>query len=189
MSEEPLNPAVTPLYQQRYAENTSGILAAIISCIVTAGGSVATYPSNTAGIINALMDLELAIAGLVPSISGSAVKLPMVAGESLAAGDAVYVKSSDGRIYKAGNAGTREVATVLGVVESAGSTGANLLVIGRGPFSGYSGLTIGAEYYLDVGGGLTTTPPGGGGIFLVSVGQAVSSSRLDVQPQQPIELT
>ena len=58
---EPLNPSVTPLHQQRYAENTSGIIAAITACIQAAGGSVTSYPSNTAGIIQALIDLQTAL--------------------------------------------------------------------------------------------------------------------------------
>ena len=189
MPEEPLNPSVSPLYQQRFAENTSGILAAIIACITTAGGSVTSYPSNTAGIIRALMDLEVAISALAPGGAGVATKLPMTAGESLAAGDAVYVNAADGYAYKAGNTGSRAQATVLGLVESAASALGGIIVVARGPFTGLSGLTTGAEYYLDTSGVITTTPPGGGGTFLVGIGQAISTTRLDLQPLPPVELT
>lgn len=189
MPEEPLNPAVSPLYQQRFAENTAGIVAAITACIVAAGGPLTTYPSNTAGIIRALMDLELAISGGGGGTPGVAVKLPMVAGEDLSKGDAVYVSSADGYIYKATNTGSLEQATVLGLVEANTLTSASVNVIARGPLGGFTGLTTASEYFLDLSGAITSTPPGGGGTFLVRIGQAVSATTMELQPQSPIELT
>lgn len=189
MPEEPLNPVVSPLYQQRFAENTAGIVAAITACIVAAGGPVTTYPSNTAGIIRALMDLELAISGGGGGTPGVAVKLPMIAGEGLTKGDAVYVSSIDGRIYKATNTASLERATVLGLVEANVASGASVNVIARGPLSGFAGLTTASEYFLGLSGAITTTPPGGGGTYLVRIGQAVSATAMDLQPQSPIALT
>ena len=61
MTTEPLNPSVANDYSKRYAENTSGIIAAIVACIVAQGGSVASYPANTGGVIKALLDLKTAI--------------------------------------------------------------------------------------------------------------------------------
>lgn len=189
MPEEPLNPSVTPLYQQRFAENTAGIIAAITACIVAAGGALTTYPSNTAGIIRALMDLQAAISGGGSGTPGVAVKLPMTAGEDVSKGDALYVSSVDGFVYKATNTASREQATVLGVAEADAVASATVNVIARGPLNGYSGLVVAAEYYLDLAGQITATPPGGGGTFLVHIGQAVSATTLELQPHSPIELT
>ena len=60
MTTEPLNPSIATDYSE-YAENTSGIIAAIVACIVAQGGSVASYPANTGGVIKALLDLKTAI--------------------------------------------------------------------------------------------------------------------------------
>jgi hypothetical protein len=179
---EPLNPRVQPLFGGRYAENTSGIIAAINACIDAAGGTVTTYPSNTAGIIQALIDLEAAISGT----SGNSSVVPTTSGEALSEGDVVYVKASDGKIYKATNAATFERANVLGMVKEAVSAADQpVKIVVRGPCGGYTGLTIGSEYFLGLDGAITTTAPSGGGLYSVQVGTAVSATKLDVHPVTP----
>lgn len=189
MTTEPLNPSVTPLFQGRFAENTSGIIAAITTCIQAAGGTVKSYPANTAGIIQALIDLQLAISGGGSGSQSVAALAPASAGEPLALGDVVYVKASDGRVYKALSNNTREKANVLGLVKSAVSnTGDAVTVVVRGPIAGMSGLSTGVDYYLDDNGGITQTAPTGQ-LYSVHIGQAISATQLDVQPHQPIFTT
>ena len=117
MATEPLNPSVTPLFQPRYAENTSGIIAAITACIQAAGGQVTSYPANTAGIIQALIDLQNAISGGGSGAQSVAALNPAIAGEALSLGDAVYIQASDGRVYKAYSNNSREKANVLGLAK------------------------------------------------------------------------
>ena len=109
MTTEPLNPSVTPLRGGRFAENTSGIIAAIIACIEASGGAVSSYPSNTAGIIQALIDLKTAIAsggggggggGAHTHADETSISLSMTCGESVVKGDAVYIKKSVARSTK-----------------------------------------------------------------------------------------
>ena len=190
MTTEPLNPSVTPLFQGRFAENTSGIIAAITTCIQASGGAVKSYPSNTAGIIQALIDLQLAISGGGSGTQSVAALAPSTSGEELAAGDIVYIKASDGKAYKANNIFTREQANILGVAKNAAS-GPDLAVtiVVRGPFDGFTGLTVGSDYFLDVSGGKTTTAPGGGGLYSVLIGQAISSTVMDIQPSSPMLTT
>jgi len=186
---EPLNPSVSPLYQERFAENTSGIIAAITACIVAAGGTVVSYPSNTAGIIQALLDLRTAIAGAGPVVINDAqVLLPMTAGEALNLGDAVYL-ANNGRVYKAGRTTTRAAANVLGLARASAAGAAAVVVVARGKIEGLTGLTPGAEYFLGTNGSYSSTAPVGGGIYLTMIGQALSSSTLDVQPQTPMLLS
>lgn len=187
MTTEPLNPSVTPLYQERFAENTAGIIAAITACIVAAGGTVTSYPSNTAGIIQALIDLQQALGGGSGG-TGLSVRLPMTAGEGLAVADAVYL-DNDGFVYKARSNGSRAQANVLGLCREAAGVGESVTVIARGRVDGLSGLTPSAEYFLATGGALTPTAPVGSGIYLTMVGQALSATSLDVQPQTPMLLT
>jgi hypothetical protein len=176
-----------PLYQERYAENTSGIIAAITACIAAAGGTVVSYPSNTAGIIQALLDLRTAISGAGPASDVSAL-IPVTAGEVLAVGDAVYM-AANGKVYKARNTGTREQANVLGLARDAAAADASVVVVCRGKIDGLSGLTVGSEYFLGINGTYSLTPPVGGGSYLAMVGQAISATKLDVQPQSPVLLT
>ena len=49
-----------------------------------------------------------------------------------------------------------------------------------GAFSGLSGLTADAAYYVASGGGLTTTPPSGAGVYLQRVGESISTTSLFV---------
>jgi len=176
-----------PLYQDRYAENTSGIIAAITACIAAAGGTVVSYPSNTAGIIQALIDLRTAISGAGPASDVSTL-IPVTAGESLGVGDAVYMEI-DGKVYKARNTGTREQANVLGLARDAAAPEATVVIVARGKIDGLVGLTVGGEYFLGMNGTYSVTPPLGGGSYLAMVGQAISATRLDVQPQNPVLLT
>ena len=182
MAKEPLNPG--------YTENTSGIIAAITACIEAAGGSVTSYPKNTAGIIQALIDLKTAITTGGTSAQSVAALAPATAGEALAVGDAVYVQSSDGRVYKALSNNMREKANVLGLVKAAVSNaGDAVTVVVRGPIAGLSGLSAGVDYYLDNNGEITETAPSGGDVYSVHIGQAISETQLDVQPHQPIFTT
>tara|TARA_Y100000004_G_scaffold18521_1_gene19088 strand:+ start:3332 stop:3880 length:549 start_codon:yes stop_codon:yes gene_type:complete len=179
---EPLNPG--------YTENTSGIIAAITACIEAAGGSVTSYPKNTAGIIQALIDLKTAITTGGTSAQSVAALAPAVAGEALDVGDVVYVQSSDGRVYKALSNNMREKANVLGLVKAAVSNaGDAVTVVVRGPIKNMSGLSAGVDYYLDNNGGITQTAPTGGQVYSVHIGQAISETELDVQPMQPIFTT
>ena len=143
MATEPLNPSVTPLFQPRYAENTSGIIAVITACIQAAGGQVTSYPANTAGIIQALIDLQNAIGGGSGAQSVAALN-PAIAGEALSVGDAVYIQASDGRVYKAYSNNSREKANVLGLAkESVSNAGDQVTIVARGPIAGLSGLSVG----------------------------------------------
>lgn len=190
MATEPLNPSVTPLFQPRYAENTSGIIAAITACIQAAGGQVTSYPANTAGVIQALIDLQNAISGGGAGAQSIAALAPAVAGEPLALGDAVYLEASDGRVYKALSNQSRNKANVLGLAKEAVSNpGDEVTIVVRGPISGLSGLSAGVDYFLDTNGLISTTAPNGGGVYSVHIGQAISSTKLDVQPNPPIYTT
>jgi len=189
---EPLNPRVEPLYGGRFAENTSGIIAAINACILASGGVVKSYPANTAGIIQALIDLENAISGSSGS-GGSqsrAALAPGTSGEALNAAEAVYVNSADGKIYRATNNNTFEKANVLGVVKATvAAADEPISIIVRGPCASFTGLTVGSEYFLDSNGAITPTPPGGGGLYSVHMGTAISATELDLHPVPPLRTT
>ncbi len=145
-----------------------------------------SYPSNTAGIIQALIDLQGALGGGSGG-TGLSVRLPMQAGEALNSCDAVYL-AADGFVYKASNTATRPESDVLGFCREPATTGSSVTVIARGRVDGFTGLSTGAEYFLGAAGSITPTPPIGGGVYLTQVGQALSATSLDVQTETPLLL-
>ena len=182
MATEPLNPSTTPLYQPRYAENTSGIIAAITACIAAAGGTVVSYPANTAGVIRALLDLKAALGG------SDVVEVTVTAGEALSAGNAVYLHT-DGKVYKATNNGTRAVATVFGLAQEASSINTDATIVIRGKNTGVAGLTTGNELYLGTAGGVTPTATSASGSYSVAIGQAMTATSMDVDIRTPVLLS
>lgn len=74
----------------------------------------------------------------------NAVAQSLVAGEAIAAGELIYLKSSDGKVYKAQRDGTVEEATVLGIAGNSAATGQ--------PVQYYTGGTVALQS------GIFTTP-------------------------------
>lgn len=71
-----------------------------------------------------------------------------VAGEALEAGDVVYIKASDGRLWKATAAGANEAARAVGLAGEQASAGQAVTLL-RNISVGYStGLTPGAPVFL-----------------------------------------
>lgn len=64
-------------------------------------------------------------------------------------------------------------------------TGTNL-VKNAGTLDGFVGLTVNANYYVNVAGGITTTAPTGPGEIVQLVGKAVSATTLYVELGTPI---
>lgn len=84
------------------------------------------------------------------------------AGETLAAGQYVYLKASDGKLYKATNVSSSlNEWNIVGRIVTGGAANATVtyVVPFTGSFFFTSGLTDGAKYYLGTGGALTTTAP------------------------------
>lgn len=104
-----------------------------------------------------------------------------LAGESLTIGKFVYISAgaSDSRtagsVYKTDvtNIKRRKAAGV--VLNDAVSVGEYALIQRLGSFYGYTGLTVGAEYYLDATGDITISATSG-----VRIGTATSSNILEV---------
>jgi len=191
---EPLNPSVANDYSKRYAENTSGIIAAIVACIVAQGGSVASYPANTGGVIKALLDLKTAISsggggGGGGGGSADTVELSITAGESVALDDVVYLHT-DGKVYKAINNDTRAKATVVGVVKTAANANANATIVLRGKVTstGAFGAAGNVFWLSNSTGQLSGTPAAATGDFVTKVGTALDANNLVVMIEPPVEL-
>ena len=107
--------------------------------------------------------------------------------ENVSQGDAVYSRSSDGKIGKAVANDTVDKATCIGFARTTKATGETVDVVTHGQLS-TSGLTRAADYYLSAAsaGGITSTPPTGSTHYLVRVGRASSTTQLIVKIEAPL---
>lgn len=124
-----------------------------------------------------------------PSLLPASGAATATAGENLAAGDFVYIKASDGKLYKAvwSSGGNQAIGFVLAAFLSTAtatyySTGAQNTSV--------TGLTTGSRYYGDktTAGGVTATVPTGAGVLNQFLGYAVSTTAIEVQLADAIVL-
>ena len=142
------------------------------------------YESNFEGLIGLLIDLKTTIAGKqVYSVAGFTAP----AFEDVSQGEALYSRTSDGKVGKAIANDTVDKAGCIGFAETSKLTGETVRVLTHGQLA-TSGLTVGSDYYLSdsSAGGITTTPPSGSGKYLVRVGRASSTSQLIVKLEAPM---
>ena len=141
------------------------------------------YESNYVGLIGLLIDLKTTIAGKqVYSIAGFTAP----AFEDVVAGEALYSRTSDGKVGKAIANDTVDKATCVGFAQTSKSTGQDVRCLTHGQLA-TSGLTAGVDYYLSTGaGGITMTPPSGSGKYFTKVGRASSTTQLIVKIEAPV---
>lgn len=97
-------------------------------------------------------------------------------GAAYSLGDALYLKSSDGKVYAADSDAAESSHGFIGFATEA-STGAGQTkeVVVAGVVTGLSGLTMGSTYYTQATAGAIGTTPG---TFIKSVGKALSATEL-----------
>lgn len=130
-----------------------------------------------------------------PGAAGAAPVIPAIAAVLGIRGRPVYLSKANGQLYPASAAGY-QTAFVLGLLDADVQAGfpANAQ---RGPFTlpdwtaltGTPSLLVGQLYFLATDGSLTAILPARPqAVALTRVGQAVSSTTLDVQPSPPFML-
>lgn len=113
--------------------------------------------------------------------------LSLVAGETLAAGDLIYVDAA-GQAFKA-DADSSAKAAVGFVLAGVTAAASGTVYFGSGIIPGLTGLTAGSLYYLSsTAGGVTTTAPTGTGKIQQPIGRALSATQLYFEPQSAILL-
>lgn len=126
------------------------------SVTTTAGaGDAGKYVRvNSSGVLDTTLTTGVTITSAQIRVSGTA-------GETVVAGNFVYKKSSDSKIYKATNnvTGNADSWNVIGVIITGGN--ANDPIVYQSLVGEWttSGLTAGATYYLSTAGALTSTRP------------------------------
>lgn len=139
-----------------------------------AGDAGSIVALNSSGLIDDTM------------LSIQAASQSMTAGESLSAGDFVYINTADSnKIYKADADAVAKKA--IGYVKSAATTGNPVTVYFEGINSNLTSLTVGSDYFLSAtAGGVTTTPPSSSAQIVQYLGTAVTTTAIPFKFSPPI---
>ena len=106
----------------------------------------------------------------------------LVAGEALTANDAVYLNTGDGKAYKA-DADDVNKLNFIGFANETVSLGANVNIVHSGQMSGFSGLTIGADYYLSTTAGAISATVGS-----IRVGTALTATVIKIEKTPSLQV-
>ncbi len=110
------------------------------------------------------------------TIAATDFVMQLVAGEALTANDALYLKVSDGKAYKT-DADAASTSNFIGFAQQNASLGATVNIVNDNVFTTFSGLTVGATYFLSgTAGAISTTP----GTVVVAVGYALSATTIKI---------
>jgi hypothetical protein len=99
-------------------------------------------------------------------------------GEAIAAGDACYIKTSDGKIYKSDGTAANAAAVVDGFAPEAAASGDALTLYWNVRFAYGASLSPGSFVYLATTAGALDTAATTGGT--VPVGRVVDATRIDL---------
>ena len=168
--------------------NIEGALAILVD-LLTANSFTMTrspYENNMRGLVDALIDLKEGF----PTFAPLQVGFNATAFETVADGDALFMRTSDGQVGKASAAnGTLENATVVGFANADALANETVKVIVIG-LKTLSSLNAGDLFFLSdsTAGAITTTPPSGAGKAVTRVGEASTTTDFAIQIEPPILL-
>lgn len=154
------------------------------------GTHVAVVTINAKGQVTALSSAAISfptptdVAVPTPSATttGDGIKRDFTAGETLAFGDPVYIKS-DGKVWK-GDADTASTFPVMGMAMGAAAANATVTVLLLGIARNDSWTwTVGGIVYLSTSSGLTQTQPSSTDNAIQIIGIAEAATRIYVNPQ------
>ena len=142
------------------------------------------YAPNSVGLTGVLIDLKETMAN---KQTYSVIGYQCVTFENVTQGEALYCRSSDGKVGKAIANDTLDKALVAGFAQTTRSTGQTVNVIVRGLLA-TTGLDAGDEYYLSAAsaGAITKTAPSSSGQYLTRIGEAGTSVQLIIKLEPPI---
>lgn len=142
------------------------------------------YAPNSEGLTGVLIDLKETMAN---QQTYSVIGYQCTTFENVSQGEALYCRSSDGKVGKAIANDTFDKALVAGFAQTTKPAGASINVIVRGLLA-TSGLDAGDDYYLShtSAGAITKTPPSGSNQYLTRIGEAGTSAQLIIKLEPPI---
>ena len=169
----------------RYEPNIGGAIDILID-IMAANGFTLTrqpYDHNFGGLVEALIDLKEGF----PTFAPERVGFDATTFEAVSDGDALYMRSSDGKVGKAQADGTLDEAIVVGFADDDAAINATVKVLVAGLLDYPSLIDPGDVYFLSVTPGqITTTVTSTAGHYVTRVGEGATTSEFSIQLEPPI---
>ena len=172
-----------------YEPNVEGAITVLVD-LMTANGFTMTrqpYEPNYRGLVDAIIELKEGF----PAYAPTRVAFEATAFEAVSAGDALYMRTSDGQVGKASASnGNLENANVIGFADEDTSSSATARVIIIG-IEEMTGLDAGDLYYLSAttAGAITKTPPSTAGQAVTRLGEAATATDFCNHIEPPILLS
>jgi len=169
--------------------NVEGAIKVLVD-ILTANGFTKTrspYETNFRGLVDAILDLKEGFPTFSPA---DRIGFNATAFEDVTAGDALYMRTSDGQVGKASAAnGTLENAIVIGFANTTVTANGTVKVIVAGTIN-LSSLDAGDLYFLSptTAGAITLTPPSSAGQAVTRVGEAATTTKFATHIEPPVLL-
>ena len=172
-----------------YEPNIQGAIAVLRDLMIANSFTMTRepYEPNYRGLVDAVIDLKEGF----PTFAPLQVGFDATAFENVTEGDALYMRTSDGKVGKASAAdGTIENAFVIGFANISGLANETIQVVVAG-LKEISGLNAGDLFFLSptTAGTITVTPPSSAGQAVVRIGEAASTTLLSIQIEPPVKLS
>jgi len=172
-----------------YEPNIEGAIAVLRDLMIANSFTMTRQPyePNYRGLVDAVIDLKEGF----PTFAPLQVGFDATAFENVTEGDALYMRTSDGKVGKASAAdGTIENSFVIGFANISALTGESLQVAVAG-LKDISGLDAGDLFFLSAttAGAITATPPSSAGQAVVRIGEAATATKLSIQIEPPVKLS
>ena len=172
-----------------YEPNIQGAIAALRDLMIANNVNKARepYEPNYRGLVDAVIDLKEGF----PTFAPAQVTFTATAFEAVTEGDALFMRTSDGKVGKASAAnGLLENSSVIGFAQISALADESLQVVVAG-LKDISGLDAGDLFFLSAttSGGITKTPPSTAGQAVVRIGEAATNTKLSIQIEPPIKLS
>jgi len=169
--------------------NVEGAVKVLVD-ILTANGFTkarSPYENNFRGLVDAILDLKEGFPTFSPA---DRIGFNATAFEDVTAGDALFMRTSDGQVGKASAAnGAVENAIVIGFANTTVTANGTVKVIVAGTIN-LSGLDAGDLYFLSptTAGAITLTPPSSAGQAVTRVGEAATATQFATHIEPPVLL-
>ena len=172
-----------------YEPNIEGAIAVLRDLMIANSFTMTRQPyePNYRGLVDAVIDLKEGF----PTFAPLQVGFDATAFEAVTEGDALYMRTSDGKVGKASAAnGAIENSFVIGFANISALTDESLQVVVAG-LKDISGLDAGDLFFLSptTAGAITATPPSSAGQAVVRIGEAATATKLSIQIEPPVKLS
>ena len=171
-----------------YEPNIEGAIAVLRDLMIANNFTMTRQPyePNYRGLVDAVIDVKEGF----PNYAPLQVGFDATAFENVSEGDALYMRTSDGKVGKAtATSGSSEAASVVGFADSSKGADETVKVVVVG-IKTMSGLDAGDLYFLSptTAGAITTTAPSGSGQAVTRLGEAATATDFSIQLEPPVLL-